>query len=282
MPFTASHAAAVLPFAGTGLPASALVIGSMTPDLPYFLPVRLGQVYPPWTVGGPSHTVWALVTLDLLIGVVAWLVWHGLLAEPLLAMAPGPVRARLVGRVDFGVGRRLGRGDRAGVALGIVVGAASHVLWDEFTHDGRWGVRHLPPLAETWAGRPGFSWAQGASDLVGALVLAVWLSRWWRSTPVRPVVRGRASWLVWPAIAGAGVLAGALVVVLVGFGPGMGFLAAVWAGAGVLVAATTASLLWRVLPIVRPPLRAMTPSRGTESDHGPDRSRVTVRRGGSG
>ncbi|MCB0900027.1 MAG: DUF4184 family protein, partial [Actinobacteria bacterium] len=33
MPFTVSHAAAVLPF-GSRLSASALVIGTMTPDLP--------------------------------------------------------------------------------------------------------------------------------------------------------------------------------------------------------------------------------------------------------
>ena len=39
MPFTGSHPAAVLPLMRWGLMPSALVIGSMVPDLPYFLPV---------------------------------------------------------------------------------------------------------------------------------------------------------------------------------------------------------------------------------------------------
>ena len=59
MPFTPSHAAAVLPFLRTPLPASALVIGSVAPDLPYYLPVDL-----PWD----THTASAVVTVDLLLG----------------------------------------------------------------------------------------------------------------------------------------------------------------------------------------------------------------------
>ena len=41
MPITFAHPAAVLPLARTGLPLTALAIGSMVPDLPMF--VRL-----PW------------------------------------------------------------------------------------------------------------------------------------------------------------------------------------------------------------------------------------------
>lgn len=43
MPFTGSHPAAVLPFLRTPLPASALVVGSIAPDVPFSLPVT-----PPW------------------------------------------------------------------------------------------------------------------------------------------------------------------------------------------------------------------------------------------
>jgi hypothetical protein len=42
MPFTISHAAAVLPLSRTGLPLAALMIGSMSPDFAYFLPARTG------------------------------------------------------------------------------------------------------------------------------------------------------------------------------------------------------------------------------------------------
>lgn len=249
MPFTVSHAAAVLPFVGTGLPASALLIGSLTPDLPYFVPVRFGEIYPPGTVGGPTHTVWALITLDLAIGLLAWLVWHGLLAEPLVELAPHPVRARLSGRVEFGVVRRWGGGRWIGVLLALAVGAAGHVLWDEFTHPGRWGARHVPLLAATWAGWPGVSWAQGVSGVVGGLVLVWWVQRWWRTTPVRPVARGGAARWTWPAVVASWAVVAAAAAARVGAGPGAGFYVATRSGCVVIVVAITVSLLrsgWRL------------------------------------
>ena len=62
MPFTPSHAAAVLPFLRTPLPASALVAGSVAPDLPYYLPGDLS-----WE----THSALAVVTTDLLLGGIA-------------------------------------------------------------------------------------------------------------------------------------------------------------------------------------------------------------------
>ena len=73
MPFTPSHAAAVLPLLGTRLPASALVAGSVAPDLPYYLPVELGV---------RTHTAAAVVGADLLLGLLLWAVWHGVVAAP--------------------------------------------------------------------------------------------------------------------------------------------------------------------------------------------------------
>jgi hypothetical protein len=68
LPFTGSHPAAVLPLLRTPLPASALVIGSLTPDLPYYVPIRLAGFYPPVTLRGPTHTLWGVLTLDVVIG----------------------------------------------------------------------------------------------------------------------------------------------------------------------------------------------------------------------
>src|SRR3954463_4591962 len=84
VPFTGSHPAAILPFLRTPLPASALVIGSMAPDLPYYLPFQPGLY---------THTPQAIVTTDVLLGALAWGLWLGLLAEPALAAAPRALRA---------------------------------------------------------------------------------------------------------------------------------------------------------------------------------------------
>lgn len=140
MPFTASHIAAVLPMVRTRLIPSALVIGSMAPDLPYcfplFIPARV------------THSVVGVVAVDVALGAVALAVWHLVLAEPLWATAPRQVRERLA-RPRVPAVRQLLRGRL--LLLGyasLAIGAATHVVWDAFTHHGRWGGQHIDWLVE--------------------------------------------------------------------------------------------------------------------------------------
>lgn len=191
MPFTGSHPAAVLPLIGTGLPSSALVIGSMSPDLPYYLPLT--------TTSWPTHTATGVVGIDLLLGATAWVVWHGLLSAPALDHAPNGWRRRLTGQVQAGLVRRLRSWREVALTvLALVIGAATHVLWDELTHPGRWGTHHLRVLRTDWGGLAGYRWAQYGSGLFGALVIAGWLVRWWQRTPAGSVAanpRSRWTWL---------------------------------------------------------------------------------------
>ena len=199
MPFTGSHPAAVLPFLRTGLPPSALVAGSLAPDVPFYLPA---------TPGLRTHTALAVVTTDVVLGALLWAVWHGLLARPALAWAPAALAARLPGAAPPGLRRRLRTPAR--VAAALAVGAATHVLWDEFTHPGRWGAEHVPALARTWAGMPGHAWAQDASGAVGALVLTVWAVRRWRRAPaLRHPTPVRWWWAPWAVVALTAAAAGA-------------------------------------------------------------------------
>jgi hypothetical protein len=244
MPFTPSHAAAVLPFLRTPLPASALVAGSVSPDLPYYLPVEL-----PWE----THSALAVVTTDLLLGGLAWAVWHALLAEPTVAAAPRALRARLSG-VPLGLTVRL-RSVRAlaWTVLALVLGAATHVLWDEFTHASRWGTEHLPALADTWGPVEGYRWLQYASSLVGGAVLLLWAAHWWQRTPrvvlpVRP-----ATWPAWAAVTASGAV---LAVVGALRAPDLRTAAvavATWGGGGAIAAAMALSLVWHLR--FRPPRR---------------------------
>ena len=237
MPFTPSHAAAVLPFLRTPLPASALVIGSVAPDLPYYLPLDL-----PWD----THTASAVVTTDLLLGGLAWVVWHALLAEPALAWAPGALRSRLTG-VPLGPGVRI-RSVRGLVltVLALVVGAATHVLWDEFTHAGRWGTEHLPALARDWGPLPGYRWLQYAGGVLGGAVLLVWLVRWWRRAPRAPLPARPAAWPAWVAIAGAGLLTGVAGALAAPDISKAAWLGATWGGGAVLATAAVLAVVWQV------------------------------------
>jgi len=195
VPFTASHVAAVLPLARAPLVASALVIGSMIPDLPYYLPVALSAEM--------THSLPGVVSADLLLGLGAFLLWHGLLSRPLLASAPKAVRGRLPAQDLATLRARLSPPRRLLlVILSLSVGAVTHVFWDAFTHAGRWGTVHVPWLAAQQGVLPGYRWAQYASGLLGALVVLLWLVGWWRRTDaVTPVagVRPAVALLAWVA-----------------------------------------------------------------------------------
>ena len=72
MPFTPAHVAAVLPLVGKGRPKwavpSALVIGSMVPDLLYFVPIRSDRTL--------SHSLTGIVTFDLALGLLCVALWR--------------------------------------------------------------------------------------------------------------------------------------------------------------------------------------------------------------
>jgi hypothetical protein len=163
MPFTLSHPAAVLPLAGTGLPVAGLVAGSMAPDVPMFLPGQIGY--------GVTHNLVGVVTVDLLMAVVAVLLWRYVVRNALVDTAPSSVRER------FPANARYTRRQWALLPAAAIVGALSHVAWDAFTHQGRWGVAHVAWLQAGHAGLPGYQWAQYASGAIGLAVVLIWAVR---------------------------------------------------------------------------------------------------------
>ncbi|MFD7452126.1 DUF4184 family protein [Kitasatospora sp. NPDC059827] len=204
MPFTLSHPAAVLPLlrhAGERGPlvASALVAGSMAPDVPFFAESLLPGVY---GHGGLTHAWWAVPTLDVAIAGVLVAGWHGLLRAPLVGLLPerwaGGAEALTVRRAAAagaggtgGCGGAGGLGaDAAWFVVSAAVGAATHVGWDAFTHGGRLGVRLLPVLDRTVAGVPVYEVLQYGSSALALAALGGWAARAVRAVePVRPAVR---------------------------------------------------------------------------------------------
>jgi len=177
MPFTGSHPAAVLPLFRLGLP-SALVIGSMAPDLPYYLPIPVHSDL--------THSATGIVGVDLLLGLLSFTIW-GWLIEPLaVAVAPVGVRRRLPEPAPSRPWRWQPGDLRRGLVLvlSLLAGAVTHVVWDEFTHIGRFGYRHLSWLADLHGPLAGYRWAQYGSGVFGLLVLGLAVRRWWRTAPV--------------------------------------------------------------------------------------------------
>ena len=203
MPFTLSHAVAVLPLAtgrsGRRLVPAALVIGSWVPDLPYFVPLPVSSRL--------THAAGAPVTVDLLLGLVVLALWELLLRRPLADLAPERLRSRLPQRTPFD-------GRRALAAAGsVVLGAATHVLWDTFTHHDRWGTSHLAPLTAELGPLPVFTWFQFASGGLGLAGLGLWLLLWARRTAPRPAPSSTGTRLR-TAVLGLVVLAGLVTTLL--------------------------------------------------------------------
>jgi len=112
---------------------TALVLGSMTPDFTYAF---AGSRF--WLNG---HTPVGLVVFCLPVTVAMSCVVRARVAAVAFAQLPDtPLRLH-----DY----RVLASRRPAISITVMsafVGAASHALWDTFTHDGRWGYQHVAIL----------------------------------------------------------------------------------------------------------------------------------------
>ncbi|CAL9426506.1 hypothetical protein SUDANB15_01947 [Streptomyces sp. enrichment culture] len=186
MPFTLSHAAAVLPAVrtdGTGrgplLPA-VLVAGSFAPDMTYYAASALPGVM---GFGDVTHSFPGVFTVDVLIAWALVGLWL-LVREPLVALLPRARQGRPAVLSRCGAPRAR---VRPSLVLrwyaSAVLGALTHVVWDAFTHLDRWGMRVFPVLGEKVAGSPLYWYLQYGGSAVAALVIAVFVVRALRRTP---------------------------------------------------------------------------------------------------
>jgi hypothetical protein len=181
MPFTLSHVAAVVPayrpLARTHL-FSAAVIGSMAPDFGVLLPESLSRWH--------THSLQALFSFCLPCGLFAWWLTQRLIKPAALEVLPDGAWARVCAqhpRVALTSLHAWG-----GAAAGVLLGAATHLVWDAFTHEDARGVRMLALLDDYGPGIAGhslrlYAWLQYGSSVVGLAVLALALMLWLRHAP---------------------------------------------------------------------------------------------------
>ena len=176
MPFTLAHPAAILPLRGLRyLRTVPLIIGAMTPDLPYYVPARFGLI------GPETHSVTGSFTTCLVLGYAA-LGCVFLLRRPLTALLSA--RARWLCLTALAPFRR--PIEWALAPLSIILGVWTHLLWDSFTHNDGWMVRRLAVLsAPVTVGAYSATVChvlQYLSSVAGLAALAVWY--WRRPTPL--------------------------------------------------------------------------------------------------
>ncbi|WP_329389027.1 DUF4184 family protein [Streptomyces sp. NBC_01716] len=190
MPFTLSHAAAVLPGIrrdGTSrgpLLASALVAGSMAPDMTYFAATAVPAAM---EFGEVTHGPVGLFTVDAVIAAALVGLWL-MLREPLLSLLPTAWQGRAYAFVRGPDRRGGGRGALAArFYVSAVLGASTHVVWDAFTHIDRWGTRMVPALGEVVAGFPLYTYTQYGSSALAAVALC-----WFTVSALRRLPRSPA------------------------------------------------------------------------------------------
>lgn len=183
MPFTVSHAIVALPFRGTRLVPAAIAIGAMTPDLPVFFRGILPY--------GTLHS-YAWLPLTVALAAALFVVWRFLLRPAVGELSPTWLAKRLPASWNAGMratARETFEANVTWLALSLVIGVLTHLVWDEFTHGGRLGERSIPALGDEIAGAPVYGILQNLSSLVGLIVLAVWAIAWLRRARVHSVMR---------------------------------------------------------------------------------------------
>jgi len=167
MPNPIAHPAAAIPFTKLKLVFSALLIGSIAPDLGYL-------VY-----GGESHymyTLRGLFLFDLPAGFISLWLFDVLAKWPLLSLLPIGLQRRLYDparRFSFGPLKHFGV-----ILLSLLVGSITHIAWDSFTHDNGWTVEHFSFFRTPIRGIPLYSILQNLSTFAGLALLIYWFGRW--------------------------------------------------------------------------------------------------------
>jgi hypothetical protein len=188
MPFTVSHAAAVLPihrFSRHRLPLTALMIGSMAPDFGYFFSQQISRQL--------THGFLGLFTFALPVGLGVWLFYVAFLEKSAITLLSDRWHTR------FAHTEAITPSLIVRAALAILLGAVTHLLWDSFTHRGTFATDAFPALL---GHTPGVSWLpiyhllHGLSSVVGLVILARWAKHLHRQparSQIRPYrVSGRA------------------------------------------------------------------------------------------
>lgn len=191
MAFTFSHPAAVLPIHSVfkkWIPLSALVVGSIVPDAAYYLPM-------PEHFKRHSHTLLGTFSTSLPAGILLLLIFYWA-AATFVFLLPSPHRGALQPELKAPPATIV---QALLVALGIVIGAWTHVVWDSCTHSNGWIVQHTPPLQKHYFGEmmTGYSFMQYLTSAIGLGVLLYAYDRWMQASGFRPWAWRQPDWRVY-------------------------------------------------------------------------------------
>jgi hypothetical protein len=173
MPFTPAHPAIILPFIRSRyFSATGLIIGSMSPDFEYFFKMSVNSAY--------SHSIAGLFYFDLPVTIMLALLFHQVAKNNLISNLPIFFQRRFQDTWHFNFLNYLKRHWWI-FLISALVGAASHIFWDSFTHNNRFFVRQFSSIYQSisvpfqGANYPLFYVLQQISTTVGGAIMLIYI-----------------------------------------------------------------------------------------------------------
>lgn len=195
MPFTFSHPAIVLPFALLNkkwFSITGLVIGSLTPDFEYFIRMKIQSDH--------SHSLMGVFWFDLPIGILLCFLFHNIVKEQLIENLPFLLKSRFISfQLDWNT---YFRSNWQVVIYSVLIGAASHNLWDSFTHQDGFFVLYFSKLSSSIfildKEIPVYKVLQHASSIFGALTIGLTVF----FLPQQTIIRNEVNFKYWAILIG--------------------------------------------------------------------------------
>ena len=170
MPFTFAHPIAAAPIwlgSKRKLHLPSLIIGSMIPDIEYFLSLQ-----PVKTIG---HTLTGILIQGIPYSIALLLISRYFLMRPCLALLPSQLARHLPLPTRY---FRLEFSYLINVIISIFVGASSHILWDALVHGTKSVVKHSQRIQDRVSEASMYQLFHFGSSTIGLIAIVIWLLRW--------------------------------------------------------------------------------------------------------
>jgi hypothetical protein len=172
MPFTPAHTAFVLPFIRSRYAsATGLLVGSVAPDFEYFFKMSVDGVH--------GHTWAGLFYFDLPVSLLLAYLFHLLIKKNLVSNLPVFLQHRFHTLLNFDFHYFMRR-HYLKFLISVLVGSASHIIWDGFTHGTGYFVHYFDFYEGTYVPFQGVNYPlwyalQHFSTFIGLVLVVIYV-----------------------------------------------------------------------------------------------------------
>lgn len=195
MPFTAAHPAIILPLRKYGYKLSwtGLIIGSMVPDFEFFFRLRETENF--------GHQLIGVILLDIPLAILASFLFHNVIRNQFIDHLPNWYKKRFLIYRNFNWNQYF-KAHYKTIFISIIIGIATHLFWDGFTHYNGFFVTHVSFFSKRYSlfsfALPIYWILQILSSIIGLVILQVFIRKIPESSDNN--IRAEKNFIYWMAI----------------------------------------------------------------------------------